>query len=273
MQLGNMSVAIEKITPATAAEWLEKHNTLNRERRSRVVNILQQQITAGHWLVTHQGIAFDTNGELIDGQHRLMAFVAAGVPLEVVVWRGVPVQTRMAVDRHSARNDADIATVLGTRASMKEMAVLRAAFPDKNAPRTVQDSIALYQKYQARIKSVTVLIGEAPKGIANAVSAAVLLRASYHPLGSEDEIRHIASVLVDGVMSGPRDRTLILARNRMLEATIRGSSRGSQAGYRVLGALLARAVVAYLKDESLHHLKQMGGSMRDYFSMPEDEVS
>ena len=39
----------------------------------------------GHWDLTHQGIAFNTKGELIDGQHRLAAIVKAGVTVKLLV--------------------------------------------------------------------------------------------------------------------------------------------------------------------------------------------
>jgi hypothetical protein len=50
---------------------------------------------AGRWLETHQGIAFDTDGRLIDGRHRLMAVAASGVTVRMWVF---PEQTRETFD-------------------------------------------------------------------------------------------------------------------------------------------------------------------------------
>lgn len=45
---------------------------------------------SGAWAVTHQGIAFDEDGNLIDGQQRIFAITLAGVPVKMMVTTGIP---------------------------------------------------------------------------------------------------------------------------------------------------------------------------------------
>ena len=75
-----MKTQAKNITPKMAAEMLERHlNPENQRRQSQsVVESYARAMRAGQWLLTHQGIAIDTNGELVDGQHRLSAIVASG---------------------------------------------------------------------------------------------------------------------------------------------------------------------------------------------------
>ena len=40
-------------------------------------------------MTTHQGIAFDENGVLQDGQHRLCAIVSANKPVDMMVTSGL----------------------------------------------------------------------------------------------------------------------------------------------------------------------------------------
>ncbi len=82
------------VTPALAAEWL-KSNTNNRAVSDVAVRSLAEAITAGRWVTTHQGIAFDCAGTLIDGQHRLRAIVHAGLPVTMEVTSGLD---RSAID-------------------------------------------------------------------------------------------------------------------------------------------------------------------------------
>ena len=42
---------------------------------------IARDMKAGHWRLTHQGIAFDPAGVLIDGQHRLWAIVESDTTL------------------------------------------------------------------------------------------------------------------------------------------------------------------------------------------------
>lgn len=82
------------VTPALATEWL-KRNTNNRSVSEHAVRALAETIAAGRWVTTHQGIAFDRHGVLIDGQHRLRAVITAGLPVAIEVTSGLD---RSAVD-------------------------------------------------------------------------------------------------------------------------------------------------------------------------------
>ena len=99
------------ITPEQAADWL-KRNTKNRKVKESTVKAYATDICNNAWLLTHQGIAFDVTGRLIDGQHRLIAIVDAKRPVTMLVSTGWPVangknQTMDAVDRGVQRTIAD----------------------------------------------------------------------------------------------------------------------------------------------------------------------
>lgn len=83
-----METRIMRVTPEMAATWLEM-NTNNRKKNRERINAYARAMLAGRWVLTHQGIAFDENGNLIDGQHRLEAIVKAGVAVEMNVTFGV----------------------------------------------------------------------------------------------------------------------------------------------------------------------------------------
>lgn len=80
-----MRSEVINITPEKAKEMLEKNMKNNRNIRHDVVQRYARIMKAGGWNLTHQGIAFDTNGALIDGQHRLNAIIEANVPVEMMV--------------------------------------------------------------------------------------------------------------------------------------------------------------------------------------------
>ena len=63
-----MKVTIEVITPQLAETYLTA-NVGNRPVLRRVVARYAREMAAGNWLLTHQGIAFDSQGKLVDGQH------------------------------------------------------------------------------------------------------------------------------------------------------------------------------------------------------------
>jgi hypothetical protein len=72
-----VKTTLTKITPAVARAMLAA-NTDNRPLRRNHVANLRASFLRGEYVTTHQGIAFDDKGVLLDGQHRLEAI--AGMP-------------------------------------------------------------------------------------------------------------------------------------------------------------------------------------------------
>lgn len=67
-----MKTEIVQVTPRLAREWLNA-NTRNRPLRPVHVERLRASFERGEYVMTHQGIAFSTDGTVADGQHRLTA--------------------------------------------------------------------------------------------------------------------------------------------------------------------------------------------------------
>lgn len=73
------------ISPELAKEMLAKNMKNNRRLNHEAVRRYARIMKAGGWILSHQGIAFNDKGELIDGQHRLEAIVMANVPVTTMV--------------------------------------------------------------------------------------------------------------------------------------------------------------------------------------------
>ncbi|MFD9461158.1 hypothetical protein [Streptomyces sp. NPDC060027] len=91
------------VTPHIAAAWLQLNRPENRRMSQRAVASLVSAMLAGEYLLTHQPVAFDALGRLIDGQHRLAAVVQSGVTVEMWVITGADPDTFGVVDTGLAR--------------------------------------------------------------------------------------------------------------------------------------------------------------------------
>lgn len=116
IELGRLEQFTETmtITPAYARMVLERFapDGSNRRLRMNDVRNLSADLRAGLWdNRTHQGIAFDIEGNLNDGQHRLHACVAANVPITLPVTFGQPREVFVVLDQHTPRKTADMLTV------------------------------------------------------------------------------------------------------------------------------------------------------------------
>ncbi|MBO0883441.1 MAG: hypothetical protein J2P17_24515 [Mycobacterium sp.] len=119
-----MRSRIQTITPTKAAEMLQA-NTSNRPLSKRVVQTFAEAMKRGEWKITHQGVAVDTNGTLVDGQHRLAAVIEANLPVEMTVFTDVPPDTFDVLDTGKRRNAADVLAIEGEQSTHHLAAMLR----------------------------------------------------------------------------------------------------------------------------------------------------
>mgnify|MGYP006267278459 CR=1 FL=1 len=83
-----LSVTVEVITPAEAQGYLN-NNAKHRPIKDKKVAEYMEKMQDGQWKLNGKTICFDSNGRLLNGQHRLSAVVRSGVPLTTVVIRGL----------------------------------------------------------------------------------------------------------------------------------------------------------------------------------------
>jgi len=108
------------ITPDMAKEWLGR-NVTNRRTSERHVKMLAADMKAGRWQRSHQGIRINRKNEIVDGQHRLLAIIEAGVPIEMHVTFTDTDETalHMMIDVGMKRSDA---VVIGKNISIVSIA-------------------------------------------------------------------------------------------------------------------------------------------------------
>jgi hypothetical protein len=83
MSTGHLTVKLETITPEQAAIWLTRNRRNRPIRRTRVARYADA-MRRGHWRVNGEAVIFDSEGNLLNGQHRLADYpdVADFVPAE-----------------------------------------------------------------------------------------------------------------------------------------------------------------------------------------------
>ena len=106
----DLSSEVMTVTPALAQRWLEKNHPSNRPVAWRRVEAFANDMRMGAWKLTHQGICFDAEGYLIDGQHRLQAVVNADVAVPMLVVRNRLGTYHDPIDRVGPRS---VATIMG----------------------------------------------------------------------------------------------------------------------------------------------------------------
>ena len=116
---------IVEMTPEWAEEILTKSSFKNR--RIRVAN-LERLVTAiekDQWLPTSQGIALDHDGNLLDGQHRLVAVVKAKKSIKIMLARGLDPKAFSVLDSGCSRTAGDALAVAGCSSSNPAAAAIK----------------------------------------------------------------------------------------------------------------------------------------------------
>lgn len=127
----NITSKVVLITPQIAKQML-MDNIGNRPLRRNHINRLAASMKRGDWRLTHQGVAYASDGRLIDGQHRLHAVIEANTPVMMMVTFGV--DDFVAIDRGAARSLADLT---GLPKKLAESAKISASFINISSPEEI----------------------------------------------------------------------------------------------------------------------------------------
>jgi hypothetical protein len=268
-------VAVATIGPDLAAAMLALNAPYQRDKKPHAIERYVSDMASGHWLLTHQGIAFNVNGELFDGQNRLASVVEAGTAQEFLVFFGAGDREEMAkFDSGKIRLVQDAAKVLGLEVNKNDFATIRAAAMESqgNLNLSNTDLITLARHHLEGLRWVDQHLKCAVRLKPSGVRAGIL-RAFYYC--DRDELARFCGIYLLDLTPGtrPGDRAPIL-----LNKFVSGSSGGDQpqrvtyarqvATQFEMRAKTMRAVQAFFGDEALAKL-QIGSAMANLFPLPD----
>jgi hypothetical protein len=259
---------IVDLTPALAAAWLEKNDN-NRPINWNYVSQLARDMKAGRFRCTHQGIAFDTEGRLIDGQHRLWAVLEADVTVRMRVFYNEPPENIVLIDGNCPRRAADRMSLGGALGTVRtdELATLRAMLGGISMVtkrRTIHEEMGLLEKHRPAVQFAHQHLAVArPAGIANSMTRAVVARAWYC-VTLNVFLTRFCEVLRTGIPACDAEHVVVLLRDQL---TGLRNQRTTSAARQRQYALTSRALSAYLRSESLSILR---APTFELFPLPEE---
>jgi hypothetical protein len=222
------------INPEMAANWLEI-NKHNRKLRASVVQRYAEDMKSGSWQRTHQGIAFDEDGNLVDGQHRLAAIVESGVTVNIMVTTGLPHGTYMldggfgrTVKDQLLLSDFDLDQAILTK---KMVAIVNAyiqlfvngeATPKKSSAKSVGEFLV---RYEDECLFMRELINQNPtvKGI-SVQGAMTGIFSSVMAGIDRAKLEDFTRILLTGMGGGELDYPIIGCRNALMRDEAKNSS-------------------------------------------------
>ena len=187
------------ITPQLAQKWLDC-NGFNRPFKKDVVDMYVRQIKSGLWRRTHQGVAFDDNNTLIDGQHRLMAIVNTGITVPMLVFMDEPKENFEFIDCGCNRSHLDTVRMSSRNETLRSIhnhtviAMVAGRYCKTRGRYSNAELGNLYRRYTTAVDFAVEQLGNYPvKQINDSTVRGVVARACYYL--SKDQLIDFCSML------------------------------------------------------------------------------
>jgi hypothetical protein len=261
----------EDIGPEEARIFLES-NPGNRKIRAAFVERYAVDMKEGRWRLSHQGIAFDTEGNLLDGQHRLLAIIRSGCVIRMAVTYNLDKACNEILDAGAGRSVKDALRFQGKEIQNLEAAVAqRMLMPLESyyAGRfgfTRGQILESFLKHEDAIRSVMKMFPTTRRRVTLAGVLTPITRAWYSE--EESRLNAFAKLIYHGFTDEEpheEDKTALLLKDWL----IRTKSVIGYQGEREVYAKVERALRGYLDGERLNTLY---GAKTELFPLPGDEL-
>ena len=255
---GIETVAIH-VTPEIAKRLLVR-NVRNRKISEKVVSKYVEEIRAGDWRLTPAGIGFDSDGVLVDGQHRLAAIVKSGIAAPLLVTLGLPPASQEKVDRQRRRTLFDALYLSGHAYSRQEVEIatcLTRMRQGSDSGVVPSDSLVkkTLLKHIDSIREVLVGADKKKRGLSQAsfLAAAVL----YHEIDRKKCAEFLAGVRTGEMLTNDHP-AMRLRRFLLGETTVASMPRGG-ANQSFIFRRAVFAMQAHLEGRKISGLREADG--------------
>lgn len=268
------------ISSIEAAAIYDRHNGRNRELSIPKVLQYKDAMLRHEWKYTPQGIAFDTDGRLVDGQHRITALALTDMALDFLVVRKVDRTVIDAIDQSKPRRASEALQIAGiSRAGEKER-IARAAleYTSKVDKHPMRPTIIQIERYvtshdlelnRALEYGKMSVFGKSEACMSETLAATI---AYLFIIGEWDEqvISNFLDVLQGGV--DKRENGVIVPAARILALAKRKENKKDTLTRDQQIATVLKAAQHWIRDESVARFRPVKkNDLVDYHSVIRDE--
>lgn len=249
-----MQTQIETITPESASEYL-KANRSNRPLKKALVNNYARAMANGEWRLTHQGVAFNCDGILLDGQHRLKAVEQSGHTIQMVVTRGVSKDAQLVMDDHAKRSAGDALSISrGEKITQAMVATIRGCVELQRtsyntATMTKQEINKVLDRFAGPLEFINSQVRCNERGVTSAPVRSAIALAWYY-VDDLDRLAEFCEILFGRQMPTEQgDRSAVVIREWLLRNGVKNNQTRVEAFRKT-----QRAILAFMERESLTKL-------------------
>jgi hypothetical protein len=263
---GKVSTIYMDVNPDIAVKWLEG-NVMNRPVSQSHVEAMAEEMKAGRWITTHQGIAFDDKDTLVDGQQRLWAIFLSGRTIRMSVTRGLSAEAIELIDGGKGRSMTDRMCINGRfgteRVNRRHAATLHEMVQGLNSARrlTYQEEVGLMTQHVEAVRYANSRLATRTRSVSIACVRAVIARAWYSV--DREKLGRFCRVLSTGMGESANDDIVLELRTRLMMLPSDQNAAIRRESYGMVESVLA----TWLKGEPQSALRS---AERELFPLPED---
>ena len=215
-----MRISTISVTPKVA-EYMLRNNKNNRNVSKWRVALYAEEMKRGAWKLNGETISINKNGELLNGQHRLLAVIKSGCTVEMAVAFDVDNDVHL-FDRGRTRSVTDQMKMDGVSCNNYTAAMARLFIYLEDGNNKISDSRIheFHEKYADDIKFIVKVCkrGKVINEMASHISTAVL---NARLAGVPDEtLERFCGVLQDGFYKDNTELAAVVLRNDIIAGTV-----------------------------------------------------
>ena len=219
MEEKGIKASVVDVTPEMAKEWLS-HNCKNRKINMNIVAKYANDMKNGNWELNGESIAFNQDGTLINGQHRLKAVIVSDTVVPMMVVTGLDNATAL-FDRGRNRRtsdylvmNAELPAILTRRNSVSAINMHVDAFKGRYAKSDAEIKQVI-KKHEDGLTKACEICYKSKKGAVRSDTAINVLATMYAIEAgvSPDELAEFWKIFESGINYDKERNAPIILRN------------------------------------------------------------
>lgn len=223
----SMRIIRQEITPEIARDML-KNNPRNRKINEKRVATLVHDILNGQWTDSPTPISLNSEGELLDGQHRLMAISKSDRAVQMYVAYDVPNGT--VFDKSIERKSGDALYMRGlidkNVSGNRVISVVNRymAICGNRSPSDTDRANFINEFGSNILKAISISKTGVTRAICDKAGCQTAIFAALNKGVSEESLRSFAKCANTGFMESPTESAAVILRNYIHENKLVGST-------------------------------------------------
>lgn len=245
----NVDVMIASVDKKIAESFLKTNFRNNRKLSVAKVKLYANEMLSEEWSADSNMICFDSEGCLINGQHRLHAVILSDTVQTFVIARNMPTESARVFDQGRARNQVDRINIAGFNMKQKHNTIVRNAMTRMESKRIgakfyreKKTDVEIQQVYQDHKDFVDYMVDSKrwKNSIVNSVALKIYAELKHQEnlgngfyddgQGAHDRATHFLQIVYDDKKRSFQEDNKIDSAARLLRRKIQNNPKSTAQG-------------------------------------------